>query len=798
MPSAHLSIARLNWARIKQDLADKDVVLQELPELPQWYPLFKDGEDLNRRLHRLLGERASAMGERLLDWQELKTTGTWLGFAVPLADVERFSSERLQLTVDKITHQRNHFRWREYLEAIGNEAWRVKEVSVVLIGLWAYLAEYNYFLRQSRGKGLPLEQVLQSMPEEGPFSNRLPSAQCIQLLFLRCRQPFAQYYDGREFDRLRAAAHPGVKDFFTKQLPVIDRFFRGSTNSGEDKKLAEAFYACCRTDLPFVVLQKEAIGKGRASGAGPRPRLRERLRNLATRLGLLERIRSVGSSAPAAAPKMAPAYSPLIGGKEANWTKFSTEALEAALAKVSAKEERAATGLWEEQLWRYAEQLTAPVIRWELTKGAIFPAWNLLPAERAQRALEAHWSEQELISKELEQLDAMLFRLYGIKSLFQIQKLEQKMPHFKTAAAALRWEEAKRTQKKRLNSQDHYRAQRMVEFGINESGLNKHKNEIWLDELLKIEEEVRPFMAYVSRAFQAALPVGTTLEFNPYRHRHDGIEFDPETIQDPAKWLRGEVMKTLRSRKDFAPITQVNTFCLDYSRSMTHELMRDLFKTVFLLVMGLESRKTYDAIHFFGSGFHEVAGFENNDSFTDRKILFRVLRNIAQQGGGVVTYGGIGGTNISAGVSESHQRLLAFMKELKEEDPEANVVASIFVLTDGQPTMGIVDLPELHDLIQKKREDGNVAIKGIFLNPPDEAPWTLDPFEQKRQAQIYGDTSNVDPSSFIRKIFGPQNAVTATTFEDTVTTFVQVMSKTYREQRRKFREEEKRRKIQSG
>jgi len=258
----------------------------------------------------------------------------------------------------------------------------------------------------------------------------------------------------------------------------------------------------------------------------------------------------------------------------------------------------------------------------------------------------------------------------------------------------------------------------------------------------------------------------------PYRHRHDGIEFDPDTLQDSDKWLRGDVMKTLRSRKDYAPITQVNTFCLDYSRSMTHELMRNLFKTVFLLVMGLESRKTYDAIHFFGSGFHEVAGFGNTDVYTDRKLLFRVLRNVAQQGGGKITYGGIGGTNISAGVAESHKRLHAFVKELREEDPEANLVESLFVLTDGQPTMGITDLPELRAFIDEKRKDGNVAIKGIYLKHPD------------------------DKSDFITQIFGPQNAVSASSFEDTVTTFVEVMGKTYREQRRKFKEVQRRRKMQ--
>ncbi|MEL7159355.1 MAG: vWA domain-containing protein, partial [Bacteroidota bacterium] len=171
---------------------------------------------------------------------------------------------------------------------------------------------------------------------------------------------------------------------------------------------------------------------------------------------------------------------------------------------------------------------------------------------------------------------------------------------------------------------------------------------------------------------------------------------------------------------------------------------------------------------------HEVAGFENTDIFTDRKILFKVLRTVAQQGGGKIIYGGVGGTNISAGVAESHKRLNEFVARLRKEKPEARVVESLFVLTDGQPTMGLTDLQELHDFIEEKRQDGNVAIKGIYLKHPD------------------------DKSDFITEIFGAGNAVSADSFEDTVMTFVQVMSRTYQEQRRKFRAAEKRRKMQRG
>ncbi|MEM9525662.1 MAG: hypothetical protein AAGA31_03585 [Bacteroidota bacterium] len=152
MPSSHLSIARLNWARIKQDQAKKGVVLQEIPDLPQWHPLFEDGADLNARLHLLLKERASTMGEKLLDWQELKADGNWVGFVLPLRDIDSCSTEVLQLTVEQLLHRRHHLSWREYLEAIGNEAWRVKDVPIVLIGLWGYVQQYNKFFATIAGQ----------------------------------------------------------------------------------------------------------------------------------------------------------------------------------------------------------------------------------------------------------------------------------------------------------------------------------------------------------------------------------------------------------------------------------------------------------------------------------------------------------------------------------------------------------------------------------------------------------------------------------------------------------------------
>jgi len=139
-----------------------------------------------------------------------------------------------------------------------------------------------------------------------------------------------------------------------------------------------------------------------------------------------------------------------------------------------------------------------------------------------------------------------------------------------------------------------------------------------------------------------------------------------------------------------------------------------------------------------------------------------------------IVYSGTGGTNISAGVQKSHEKLKVFAEKLSEEEPDLKFVTSLFVLTDGQPTMGITDLDKLNAFIEEKRQDGDVSIKGIFLKHEDDA------------------------SDMISRIFGREHAVASTTFKQTVTTFVQIMGRTYRAQRREFRAAEKRKRLLGG
>jgi hypothetical protein len=558
-----------------------------------------------------------------------------------------------------------------------------------------------------------------------------------------------------------------------------------ANNMPERSAAAEvAFYECCRADVLRVGVQEMLDD---ASGSGLYHRLPsslretyrpetgasvvDRIRSLASGLSFVQRLLPSTSAAPAAAPDYAPAWEPLAAEDTTNWYELTEADFAAASAELRPGEARV-LHRWEAYLGSVMNQLTAPVFRWMPSEdGRVLPEWNLPDPAVTEAAWRRYSKQLKLEEEEMKKLDQLLIRLDKVPSLAGLRSFLEKAPVFRSPAIARRWRQAREQHRKTLKIRGQYRTQRMKEFGILDSEESEFRKNLWLDEMLQIEEEVRPYMAYVKKAFQAALPIGSTIEFDPYRHRHDGIEFDPETVQDQNKWLRGDVMKTLRTKRNFAPITQVNTFCLDYSRSMTHELMRDLFKVVFLLVTGLQGRRSFDAIHFFGSDFYEVVGFNHGQSFTNRSVLFRVLRNISEVHTHRVIYGGVGGTNISAGVDKSHEKLKTFTEELSENYPDMNYVSSLFVLTDGQPTIGIYDLDDLGAFIEKKRDDGNIAIKGIYLKPPQ------------------------DTSDFMTRIFGAEHAVEATTFDETVRTFVHVMARTYKTQRKTFRTVEKRRKM---
>jgi len=420
---------------------------------------------------------------------------------------------------------------------------------------------------------------------------------------------------------------------------------------------------------------------------------------------------------------------------------------------------------WNLHLQTFANQLFGPFFYWTSVEDNLVPQWNVLAPKRAKVLNDIFVADQKNEIKERRRLKNYIEYLYTKKTLADTEEYVDIIKPFSFDHLQEQWDKAAKAQLLSIRHKGEYRQRRMREFGMLEGNAKHNKKlELWLDELLLIEKEVGPYIPFVQQAFLMALPSKTSTEFDPYRHSHDGIEFDPETTQDQHKWLRGEVMKSLRVRSGKADAEQVNAFALDFSGSMRHKRMRNLFKILYLMVLGLEDRKSYDAFHFFGTNFIETVNF--SDNYTNKSLLFRILKQIARIDYEGVRYGGIGGTNMSEGIIGCHDRVKAFAEQLKAKYPKRFFLKSIFVITDGEPSLG-VHVPEaLNLIIDKKRKDGNIAIKGIYLRPEDEKF-----------------------ASFMEQIFGKDQFVETDDFAEAINRLVFIMTQTYKQQRIDLRQQ---------
>jgi len=788
-PLTRLTTVQRQWADLREAAASRSNLLLPLPDLDYWYVFFdaQRPERANESLANIYGDDTTALLNPDQFWKRTDPGKDWLGFLMPNDELDRIGISDLERALTALTLSKDRFGWPAYLRELYEAARARPDVPPVVAGLWHYVPRYADLLNVAHREGVGLSGLLQPLADGETVRTRLPSEQCFHLLLQLCRKPYATYWNRERFRRDLGGAHPAVRTFFTVHQHTLERAFvhgRGKLA----RPVADAFYELCALDIPRVRVQElldDDSGTLMAERLPPDLRRRyapaseataglgKRLKTLVSKVGKGANNLFVISAAPASAPAYAAPALPFIAeGKPAFYElpEVEFDALVTA-APAGSPDERVIANRYERHLAGVLDALTAPILRWEKPHEHYRPVWRLPDPKTADRAYKKYGEEAVIAAREMAELEYQLPKLKGIRTRAALNRFQENLPYCHSPLVTRRLRDAIESKLREIDNQKTYRNQRMREFGIDRADESDFRKQLWLEEMLKIEEEVRPFIAYTRKAFQSALPVGTTVEFDPYRHSHDGVEFDPDTVQDQNKWLRGDVMKTLRGRKNFTPIVQVNTFCLDYSRSMTHDLMRDLFKVVFILIMGLEGRQSYDAIHFFGSDFFEVVGYDENRNYTNRSILFRVLRNISEIYVNRIVYSGVGGTNISAGVEKSHEKMKAFTGQLREDQPELDFVSSLFVLTDGQPTMGIIDLEKLHDFIEEKRKDGDVAIKGIFLKDPKDA------------------------STFITTIFGAEHAVDTSTFKETVRTFVEVMGRTYKAQRKKFRAAEKRRKL---
>lgn len=418
--------------------------------------------------------------------------------------------------------------------------------------------------------------------------------------------------------------------------------------------------------------------------------------------------------------------------------------------------------------------ISAPILNWEVESMTLFPKLNLFTDGEFVSLIEEHRHSEEEVMKEQELLNLHLKEIGELEYKHKLDAyLESGTPFFTYGEFQNYWEDEVERAIVRIELKERVYETRMKELGIFDSPLNPAVKTIYLKEMMAIEEEIRPYIQFVKNAFRTALPIRRSVNFSANRHASSGVEFDPDTLFDQEKWIRANVMKVMESKTERGEAVQINTFCLDFSGSMTHVRMRNLFKILYLLILGLEDRKSFDAFHFFSNNFIEVSNFSNE--FTSRKVLFRIIKQVTKLNVGKVVFGGFGATHMSEGMEMSLDKMSAFTKEFKRNNPDANVVNSMFVISDGEPNMGITDLKELSNFVDALRMNHEVAIKGIFIKSEEDVN-----------------------SNFMKKIFGAEHCIESSDFKEGVDRFVSIMTKTYKKQRKSYKWKLKKRKLGLG
>ena len=730
-------------------------------------------------------------------WNRLKSDLNLRGFFIPVDELSNLEISRLETYFSLLKLKQEYFPFVSFLNDLKKESLEIgkRDIPLAILALWHFFRFYVDFLIKASSKQISVFRRAKDLFTEhtaiAGFDHKLPSEQVITILFLLCDQFYLQEKNKSVLKKLINRSAPNVQAFFEKHTKKILAFIESGFKTILDKKrlnvekeIKGEFFNICLGDANLIRLQEFLDDDSQSDfmqylpqelqnnyGLDRKKTISDKMKAVIGTASIMDRIQAVADNVQSnAQPLFVPTPNSFADDKSQKWYELSDpekskilQSIEAYLPESLKEELEAVIQIrWNKHQQNLANQITAPFMVWELHLSSLIPQWNILDINRTKALQSEFWKKREAEEKEMQRLKRMLPELYKLNNTLALQKFLKGFSGFSFSNVQNEWDQAVNAHQITIQNRMNYRIRRMREFGILEGQESWNiRKEIWLDEMLQIEEEVKPYILFVKKAFQAALPVRRSVEFDPYRHSHDGVEFDPMTVQDQDKWMRAEVMKTLRNKVDRGEVEQINTFCLDSSGSMDHERMRNLFKILYLLILGLEDRKSYDAVHFFSTFFSETANFTND--YTNRSLLFKVLRRISTIHEKEVLYGGNGGTNISDGVLKCHERILDFSKGIKEKSPEINIVSSLFVITDGEPSMGIINIEELHDFIETKRIDGSVAIKGIYLK------------------------SEEDESGYISQIFGENNYVETTDFNEAVDKFVRIMTQTYKEQRRNFK-----------
>lgn len=583
------------------------------------------------------------------------------------------------------------------LESSGHTAPRVA---------WYYLKYYCKFLRQLKLESEDLYQAYGKWFSEfldlGNFHKRLPSEQVTILLLGKCEAVVAGINDQWEAAQYYSQGTSEVISFFRQYDLVLESYFGDSIKEFDTKNLRElyvsmeeAYLGIFLSDYDDLYLQEILDNKSNLKLTGSLSlflQLKYGPKSFSNVKGVVKDSFFIGKERPAGEfkeddkelPKYRCPKQIVYPNNVQYWydilpreKKTILDQIESKASKTLLEAGAAATKMRCQAHWtNLINLITAPTFIWRYDNNDLYPQMNVLNGEEARyirdlaKSKEKEWEKERLLLE---------FHIKEISKFDFIEDLETYLmnhsPVITNDDLHKRWTNEIRNKMKRLEQRESFIQSRMREFGFDESGLGKDQKRLLLKEIFKIEEEVKPYITYVKKAFQTALPIRKRVLFSEYRHGNDGVEFDSDTLYDQEKWIRADVMKILESKTEKGEAIQINTFCLDFSGSMNHDRMRNLFKILYLLVLGLEDRKSYDAFHFFSNNFIPVADFSND--FTTRKVLLTIMQQITSTNLGWVNYYGAGGTNMSEGIDLCHKRMKDFVTEFRKTNPETNIVSSI-------------------------------------------------------------------------------------------------------------------------
>ncbi len=721
------------------------------------------------------------------------------GLFIPASEFNRISFEKLKNAIDCIIILSDSISFSQvYVPFLVENRNSGDAIEKVFDSWWLFLMAYKDALLSYKGhKNNDLEDWISSRFSLQNLKMKLPSEQIVSILIYCLERIIFKSIGTPNINKKLEKCSDAVSKFFDSHLHEIEQALDPNVEYDQsfyfNEKMRKDFISVFQHDLSLLRIQEILDNHGRTrtmeslsvalqKQLNPMKGLsiKKRFQSLLTPGGILTRIQENAEEIiREPEPMLFEEAPPIASPKVKQWWEVEEDVIDDVQSELEHLAEKkkaldlAAKDRWLKHLKILGDRLSAPFFIWKQEKETLVPQINILDDVSGREYFSNYWKKLAWEKWEYKRLKDLSKSLFSFASEREINDLLKKMKPFTIPRMITEWERKLQEQRAKIRQRESFRKQKMMSFGIwDDKKVRPFKKEIWLDEMLEIEEDVSPYINFVKKAFLTALPVRKHVVFDEYRHSADGVEFDPETVFNMEKWMNAEVMKTMSYKIDRGEVIQVNSFALDFSGSMDHVKMRSLFKILYLLLLGLEDKKSYDSIHFFASGFIECANFSGQ--YTSRRLLFQVLKQISVVRSGEVFYGGYGGTNISSGIENCHERLLNFSQILKDKNPQHNFVHSIFVISDGEPSLGIINLEELSEFVNKKRSEGNVSIKGIYIKPED------------------------DETEFIGQIFGDGNYVESVSFNDGVSNFVKILTDTYKAQRKAFKWEQKRKRIQGA